>query len=140
MSNMNPDTSGLRPFNTMPCSESAVIQSAGGVARAEKMRKVKPLKELIQGLRADATVDPLEVAIANLYSNMTNPITPTNEIIKAIQAIHKIIGEKPTDWTGFDREEGHKGYDPAEIAKIHQEMVKLSQEEERKARERGEIK
>ncbi len=139
MSNMNPDTSGLRPFNTMPCSESAVIQSAGGVARAEKIRKVKPLKELIQGLRADAPVDPVEVAIANLYSNMTNPITPTNEIIKAIQAIYKIIGEKPTDWTGFDREEGHKGYDPAEIAKIHHEIVKFSQEEERKARERGEI-
>lgn len=97
MSNTNPDTSGLRPFNTMPCSESAVIQSAGGVARAEKIRKLKPLKELIQGLRADAPVDPVEVAIANLYSNMTSPITPTNEIIKALQAIHKIIGEKPTD-------------------------------------------
>lgn len=140
MSNPTTDTSGLRPFNTMPCSESAVIQSAGGVARAEKIRKVKPLKELIQGLRADAPVAPVEVAIANLYSNMTNPITPTNEIIKAIQAIYKVIGEKPTDWTGFDREEGHKGYDPAEIAKIHHEIVKFSQEEERKARERGEIK
>lgn len=140
MSNTNPDTSGLRPFNTMPSSESAVIQSAGGVARAEKMRKIKSLKELIQGLRADAPVDPVEVAIANLYSNITSPLAPTNEIIKAIQAIHKIIGEKPTDWTGFDREEGHKGYDPAKIAKIHQEIVKLSQEEERKARERGEIK
>lgn len=140
MSNTNPDTSGLRPFNTISCSESAVIQSAGGVARAEKIRKVKSLKEVIQGLRADAPVDPVEVAIANLYSNMTSPLAPTNEIIKAIQAIHKIIGEKPTDWTGFDREEGLKGYDPAEITKIHQEIVKLSQEEERKARERGEIK
>lgn len=140
MSNTNPDTSGLRPFNTMPRSESAVIQSAGGVARAEKIRKVKPLKELIQGLRADAPVDPVEVAIANLYSNLTSPITPTNEIIKALQVLHKIIGEKPTDWTNYNPGEANKGYDPVKIAKIHQEIVKLSQEEERKARERGEIK
>lgn len=139
MSNPNPDTSGLRPFNTMPRSESAMIQSAGGIARAEKMRQLKTIKEIVQGLRADAPIDPIETAVANLFSKLTDSDISPNDTMKVINALYKIIGEQPTDWTSFERQAPRPAYDPAEIAKIHHEIVKLSQEEERKARARGEI-
>lgn len=97
MSNMNPDTSGLTPFNKMDANESRKIQSAGGTARAEKARKLKTTREIIQGLRATSDVDPMETAIANLYSNLSNPMLSVNEQLRAITALSKLCGEdKPT--------------------------------------------
>lgn len=93
MSNPNPDTSGLQPFNKMDTNKRQQIQSAGGIARAEKARKVKSIREIIMGLRADAKIDPIEQVISNLYDRISNPLISINEQIRAISALHKICGE-----------------------------------------------
>ncbi len=141
MANPNPDTSGLKPFNTIPNSESAVIQSAGGIASAQKRRELKTIKHIIQDLRMEATTDPVALAIMNIFEKLQNEKTTIAEIIKSIEFIYSIIGEKPTDCTS-GTPQGPVATDPEEIARISMAIRKMCWEEEdyiedRKARERN---
>ena len=93
MSNTNPNTSGLTPFNKMDADERHKIQSAGGIARSEQARRLKSVREIMQGLRTAADVAPIETAVANLYSSLSNPMLSINEQVRALTVLQKLCGE-----------------------------------------------
>lgn len=93
MSNPNPDTSGLKPFNKMSDSERTAIQSAGGTASAKKRRELKTMREIIQDLRQTAKEDPLVDSLKILLSQSLRITTEPKDIIRTIALIHKILDE-----------------------------------------------
>ena len=97
MSNPNPNTSGLKPFNQRSEAENREIRSAGGQARAEKARKLKSMREIINGLRETSDKDPLEAAISSLYFDMNNPTQPVGTRLRILTTFDKLCGgAKPT--------------------------------------------
>ncbi|MDL2296064.1 hypothetical protein LJC18_04650 [Lachnospiraceae bacterium OttesenSCG-928-E19] len=134
MANNNPDTSGLKPFNTMGRNESAVIQRAGGLATAEKRRRLRTIKEIIQSIRETADVDPVESAVIGVFKQLNNPKISIRDKIKVIVIIHGIIGEKPTDWTSEQVAERNKPIDPKQVIELRNEFYKLAREEKAKDR------
>lgn len=97
MANPSPDTSGLKPFNTMSDSERTAIQSAGGTASAKKRRELKTMREIIQDLRQAANEDPLIDSLKVLLNQSLYFTSNPKDVIKTIALIHKILGEDRKD-------------------------------------------
>lgn len=96
MANDNPNTSGLIPFNQMSRSESAEIQSLGGKASAEKRRTICKIKDILNGVRAEYDVDPIEQLAVSVFQQILSPTSTLRDKIKVLEYTQKAVGELNT--------------------------------------------
>jgi len=97
MANDNPNTSGLIPFNQMSHSESTEIQSLGGKASAEKRRTICKIKDILNGVRAEYDIDPVEQLTVSIFQQILSPTSTLRDKLKVLEYIQKAVGELNTD-------------------------------------------
>lgn len=93
MANSNPNTTGLRPFNQMSHSESAEIHSKGGLASAEKRRQARKIRDIINAVRADYDVDPVEQLVISVFQRALDPTTSLADMLKVMETVRNATGE-----------------------------------------------
>jgi hypothetical protein len=93
MSNSNPNTSGLISLADRPDNERTTIATQGGVASGKKRKELKRMSEIIQGIRHESDVDPIEKSMQFLFHDLTDPFTSTQDVIKCLKFIKELCEE-----------------------------------------------